>query len=143
MNEKKTCGSYYLEAASHWTSTEEEYAAYVAGFVMGQAEKVFLGACRAAMFRPADNWREMLGARIDYVWDLYGLASKDVDGEIWICRRENVPAVSELWMVDPNSPEYHLHRAWLTGIPADEVDLHYHERAHYGEQCEPEREEAP
>lgn len=41
MSNKRTCGSYYLEAASHWTSSEEEYAA----FVIGQAEKAYLGAC--------------------------------------------------------------------------------------------------
>ena len=45
MSDLKTCGDYYLEAASHWTGSKEECAAFGASFVTGQAEKVCLCAC--------------------------------------------------------------------------------------------------
>jgi len=48
-----TCGTHYLKLLKVFTELDPERVRYfAAGFVCGQAEKIHLGACPAAMFRP-------------------------------------------------------------------------------------------
>lgn len=135
---KTTCGPLYLHAMMRWTGMDEGLVrAFAAGFINGQAEKVYLGACRAAMFRPPMRHDEMV---CDIVRDAclrYGLEWTFLREEVWICRDQiaklAVLALNDLVL---NSPLWHAHRAALYGIPEAEVDLSFHERPGYGEPCD-------
>lgn len=116
----------------------KEYA-FAAGFVSGQAEKVYLGACRAAMFRPSQERRDMILEIISDVVRRYDLCYVGMVGsknEIWICRREWVANVRELHSLKEDSVMWHSKRAWLCGIPDNEVDLKFHLRSGHGERCD-------
>lgn len=71
--------------------------------------------------------------------EIYDLAviSLPYLGEIWVCRREVVSAVSAMSELQINSPAWHHARARLRGIPAGEVDEQFHLRQGYGERTMP------
>jgi hypothetical protein len=134
---RKTCGEFYREAISG-LATEPEYWAFEYGFVSGQAEKVYLGACTAAMFRPSDEKRKRLMRIVRTVCRRYGLAWTVVgeDEEVWICRAVNVWRVRAMKRYEKNSPQWHEHRAEICGVPVPEIDLEFHERQGYGKKCD-------
>jgi hypothetical protein len=138
---KKVVGKVGEELRLHYGKTPEEYRAFAAGFAAGQAEKVYLGACQAAMFRPSNDHFEWYYQEVKRIADAYGLETRvlssfqmETSHEIWIYREKTVVG---MWMMqDINSPEWHQLRAQLCGIPADEVDVNYHLRSGYGEKCD-------
>ena len=140
MSTKPTCGPMYKSALEKYCGGDpQKIHLFAAGFVSGEAEKVYLGACSAAMFRPSQDRMGMLSEIVEDVCQRYGLVSFDGGrGELWICRNMDVwEALREMHaMVPANSEEWHRRRAELCGIPLGEVDVNFHERAGHGERCD-------
>ena len=133
-----TCGPLYQDAiTAHAGNDPALYRAFVGGFIGGQAEKVYLGACRAAMFRPSPE-------NLYLVWKLagdatrrYRLISSMLGDEVWLLR--NIGAFElfeELHDMVPNSPIWHAARGQLCGVPLEEIDYRFHERPGAGEPCD-------
>lgn len=118
-----------------YNTSPEEYKAFCYGFATGQAEKVYLGVCRAAMLRPAveQTW---YFAEVKVIAHNFGLelsvlesGCPDTPYELWIHRGP----IGE-WLAHPvNSPEWHRLRAEACGIP--NCDPNYHLREGYGERA--------
>lgn len=99
------------------------------GFAMGHAEKIYLGACRAAMFCPPDRYGESFGTVMDMIAEGYGLTALRIDEEYWLCRDAAVVAmVNIIPYLQKNSAAYHAYRGLLLGVPDTEIDLTYHTR---------------
>jgi hypothetical protein len=120
----KTCGELYQEAIK---ATEGlHYNLLSLGFLIGQAEKVYIGACRGCMTKDVS-----LKAAAARVAGVYGLTLADLhpetenvnSGELWIFRGVRLPFLGHA--VD--SPEWNLQRAAICGVPASEINLHYHD----------------
>ena len=111
--------------------------AFLEGWVFGQAEKVYLGACRAAMFRPSPE-------RFDLAWELagdaarrYGLIRTSLIGEVWLLRNQSAQELlARLRILVPNSLTWHTVRGQLCGVPPEEIDFRFHERPGAGEPCD-------
>lgn len=134
MTDKKTCGELYQEAWTEWSgTTTESKTAFAAGFIHGQAEKVASGACKAAMFRPSDEWREVVESICLSACRRYGLEliMNDND-EFWIST--DISLVCALGYMKDNSPEWHAYRATLCGIR--DIDPEYHKRPGHGKPCD-------
>lgn len=118
----KLCGGMFIEAVEAVQDCPGDRLSI--GFLIGQAEKVYMGACDGCMTR--DTSIKDAAKRIAAV---YGLTYSDLAPET-----ENVRA-DELWIFrgplrflshEVNSPEWNLHRAALCGVPASEINLNYH-----------------
>ncbi len=108
-------------------------AAFAAGFMTGQAEKVWCGACKAAMFRPETPAHDTLLAEIiQDVAGQYGLFYERYlfEGEVeyWVATSRWWFLVDRLTEMKCNTGLWHLHRAALCGIDAEQVDLEYHKQ---------------
>lgn len=137
-----TCGPLYKAGLESFTGmAPDKIRAFAAGFVSGQAEKVYLGACRAAMFRPsAENAPWLLGV-VREVAERYGLHVEQLPTsrgvEIWLCRSTCAAfTVSHLPEIAENSEDWHEVRGALCGIPPSLIDRRFHERAGWGEACD-------
>ena len=127
----KTCSKCYEEVIANIVHRE----AFIRGYITGQAEKVFLGACPAAVFT-ADNDsnidRQTLLLIIIDIAKRYQLSMHTFSDQIWICRDMFVWCkINDLYnssTITINSPEWHRIRAELCGIPEDEIDEKYHEQ---------------
>ena len=129
----------YKEALEKYAATSTEFRAFAAGFVSGQAEKIYLGACRAAMFRPSQDRTATIIEIANDVAARYGLVVVHPIGakqEVWICRPANEEDVRRMTVFIEDSPAWHERRAWLCGIPEKDVDLEFHKRAGHGERCD-------
>ena len=136
---KQTCGPLYKDGLENFTKMEPSLVrVYAAGFVSGQAEKVYLGACQAAMFRPSEENFEMLYEVVQDVAHRYFLYVELLDTlrgvEIWVCRTISVSrSACNLRLCEENSGMWHRERASLCGIPEIEVDPFFHERNGFGD----------
>lgn len=134
---KKTCGELYLDALAE-IPTENERRAFAKGFMSGQAEKVYLGACPAAMFRPSETTFAWLLEDVEEICDRYGLShhvfNMGTVREIWICRHSF--GIGNWYIYQKDSPEWHKMRAIACGIPSSEVDYKFHERKGYNQPCD-------
>lgn len=139
-----TCGPLFETC---WREIESKVAGthllFEAGFVVGQAEKIYLGACHAAMFRPTDNRSKNVVLTSCMVCSaVYGL-------QVSIFEREEIK--DEIWLVDNrfanhladvlcnysyNSQEWHIERGLLCGIPLANIDPSFHERKGFNEKIE-------
>lgn len=137
---KPTCGPLYKDGLDLYAGGDAaSIRLFAAGFVSGQAEKVYLGACRAAMFRPSQDRYGMLIETVRDVAFRYGLDVVEPIGskkEIWICRTRFRQDVASLVEIKEDSPEWHEARAWLCGVPKDEVDIDFHLRSGHGQRCD-------
>lgn len=124
---KTTCAPLFIEALNRWRGHP---FAFHAGFVNGQAEKVFLGACQACMFRPIpEEYQVNLELAIDAAIR-YGLQCRTVcrtKAELWLCHDDKI--LADLYTITENSPEWHALRAKLLGVAV--VDPKFHEREGY------------
>lgn len=143
VSPKPTCGPLYKSGLERFTGMDPALMPiFAAGFVSGEAEKVYLGACRAAMFRPSDQeWAEKLLVIIEDVAARYGLLIEMLQtsrgSEIWLCRDEiTATIVRTLPDMKENSGQWHEHRGYLCGVPIPELDFRFHERSGYGECCD-------
>ena len=131
---KVSCGVLYrrvLEAFG--VHAEKEVQMFASGFVCGQAEKIHLGACEAAMFRPSEENHHIVDQAVEKACAIYGLKSFTLtyDGrfEVWICRTRYFPEMeSDLTEKELNSPEWHRLRGLLCGVSVMEIDANFHKR---------------
>lgn len=139
--QKKTCGPMYKEALGQYTGFDpEKVRIFAAGFIHGEAEKVYLGACQAAMFRPAkEHFSLVLGLAHDaasrYGLNLTTFPTGRPGGalEVWIHRSLPIGLWNEF---NENSPAWHITRGLACGVPQNEIDREFHKRAGYGESCD-------
>lgn len=104
-----------------------------AGFILGQMEKVYLGACPAAMFSiplEATELRAFLcdvapDYRLAVNGDRYAICIKPVQTEVWVWRQDRpevgrkILEAATLALVNPQAA--HLMRAALCGIPVHQA----------------------
>ena len=141
-----TCGPLYLDALNDFTGMDEKLIpVFAAGFVSGQCEKVYLGACAAAMFRPSKRWYGDLLAIAKRSVDRYGLRLNifrtSSGTEIWVYATRLVgerlmTLMHAIGSNEEGSPDWHEIRGELCGVPASRIDLEFHERQGYGEPCD-------
>ncbi|MFA5987585.1 MAG: hypothetical protein WC797_02965 [Candidatus Paceibacterota bacterium] len=110
---------------------EKEYL-FNAGSWDGQAQKIYLGACPAAMFRLPLN-KLLSGMKLaKIIAKNYGLNAFNVNNEIWIIQPKYKKYLKIMMTLPENSAGWHLLRAILCGIPLDNVDVEYHLRKGFG-----------
>lgn len=113
------------------------------GFIIGQMEKVYLGACPAAMFNiPLDDYglrafiRDVApNYRLAVDGSDYELCSHPTSREIWVWRQsrpevgEKVKLAKQLMEsenpADRSEEAGHMLRGLLCGIPMNELDPHW------------------
>lgn len=140
--QKLTCGPLYKMGLERFTGLDpDKIPIFAAGFVSGEAEKVYLGACRAAMFRPSSEWKETLLAIVEDVAERYGLVIEMLKTsrgpEIWLCKDQDaVGTVRLISGLEENSPEWHIMRGHMCGVPHYHLDIEFHKRSGYGENCD-------
>lgn len=136
----KTCGPMYFDALSKYAGDDDALIrVFAAGFINGQAEKVYLGACRAAMFRPSEERYVMVRELAKEACERYNLnLFYAPDGEVWICRSVATwKALDDLYaQYDNRGAEWHRRRGELCGVPAHEIDEEFHKRKGHGEPCD-------
>ncbi len=132
-----------IEAAEQFGVRTECHVAAFVGYVIGQVEKVHLGACKACMVSTVLCDRSLVCCQS--IARIYGLALVELDylnvppnrpsevpeeearvQEIWLCQRRWRRAVEKLRTMTPNAPAWHRLRAKLCGIPKARVDIHFH-----------------
>lgn len=141
MSEQETCGPLYYRNRRMMVPDEdpEKIRVFALGMASGEAEKVHLRACPAAMFRPAAedfDWLlegvVLIGANYGLdVWPfLYEVADGVVVREVWMVSNDPWPQLlfQSMKAVKVNTPEWHRLRAVLCGIPEDRVDPEFHKR---------------
>lgn len=143
MNDnKQTCGPLFLRCLEIFTKrTSNPVCLFSAGHLTGQAEKIYLGACSAAMARPSAEYRPWVLFVATTLSAVYGLEVSvfqrpEIEDEIWIHSKESVGSISNLNLLLVNSPEWHTLRGLLCGIPEASIDFSFHERGGYKEICD-------
>ena len=137
MTTTKTCGPLYF-ASRTLTGHDGEIKAFAAGFATGLAEKVYLGACEAAMLRPEPENYEWLLATVRQVAHVYGLTVQEYkypgngpragSREIWMLRSPIGFDYDHLLKTRVNTAGWHSIRGLMCGIPSDQIDFAFHER---------------
>jgi hypothetical protein len=138
----KRCSTYFEEAFHHIAmeaiSTKEEVyplpedeKLFAIGYYYGQCEKIFLGACKAAMFRPDErNWDTCLKA-------IYQICEK-LELDITLVPMERGGQTEEIWVSQPGTvldfrqvqegcESWHIRRGVLCGISEDKIDPKWQE----------------
>lgn len=137
MSAKTTCGVMYLEAIQKYGNGDPALErAFAAGFVSGQAEKVYLGACKAAMFRPSEERRPLIVEILADVLPRYDLIVNWIESEAWISKPKHGPDVLKMTKFEVNSAYWHVTRGQLCGVPTKALDTRFHQRRGYGERCD-------
>ena len=139
MNKRTTCGPMYLDALMRYAGKDEErLRIFAAGFIHGQAEKVYLGACSAAMFRVSPEFLVMVATLAWEAVDRYGLhAVRQLGDEIWILRDGHaLDQFNFMAKMPVNSSDSHIQRGALCGVPFNEIDETFHERDGFGKPCD-------
>ena len=141
--QKQTCGPLYQKQLDYYAKGDPFLMrAFAAGFVTGEAEKIYLGACAAAMFRPSKQhldtlFRIALKASETYELSIRVLNCPD-ETEIWLffydARVGDVIGAME--KTGRNTPTWHALRGVLTGVPLREIDCEFHLRTGHGEPCD-------
>lgn len=102
------------------------------GHLAASADKIWLGACQAAMFRPGVSDASRFQFRIEIVAEIYGLEwtyiAADRGTEFWLFNKDSLRSILLLEKLSPDSPESHYIRGTLCGIPPEKIDLVFHER---------------
>lgn len=137
MSDKVTCGVLHQQAMQHFAPgapLAPVPSAFAAGFFAGQCEKVYLGACPGAMFRPPAEWCPWVEEALTWLCTLYGLHWTALGREYWVHRDSDTFNDALLYLGRllreglENTPEWHQERAWMCGIPPSQVDPRFHER---------------
>ena len=137
--DRVTCGVLFRKSLEEATGFgHHDLVIFAKGHMCGQAEKVHIGACRGAMFRPSEEHYKWLLAYAGETAENYGLHVVCLDDEIWLARDN--PTVETLVRlgetVEENSSEWHEIRAAICGVPQDEVDRTFHLRVGSGEKAD-------
>lgn len=130
---KPVCGMLFataLDAAMH--DTQDPLELFSWGHLVGQSEKVYLGACIAAMFRPGKSLQARFMHRMVVTCEIYGLGWMPLGTsrgtEFWIFRPRHEADVVNLALLEENSPDAHAWRGHLCGVPTAEIDREFHVR---------------
>jgi hypothetical protein len=136
-SDKRVVGDVVRELRKIYGTTPEAAKSFAYGFCAGQAEKVYLGACQAAMFRPSPEHLDWYLTEVRVIAAHFGLTVTLLDShcpktptEIWIHKGK----IGEWLQHEVNSPDWHRLRAAACGIA--DVDTEYHLRCNYGEKCD-------
>lgn len=148
MSQTKTCGPMFLSLLESFASdpdtSSDPVRLFSAGHMAGQAEKIYLGACSAAMFRPSSEhfaWMKSALNRIAPVYDLNtGWLRYEGVEELWLVRGESSLIFERLTETDVNSPEWHVLRGLLCGVPFVDIDTAFHARKGYAAPCDRPKE---
>ena len=129
----KTCTDLFDEAvAIAYHSTADPVALISWGHLIGQSEKVWLGACDAFMCRPPATDGEEFRRRAILVANIYGLQIAPLSTsrgiEYWLHRPSAHKQIEEMAEMAPNAPGTHRARGLLCGIPPSSIDTKYHQR---------------
>src|SRR5688572_26875112 len=111
-----TCGPLFLRAVRHFTCTADPHNAvllFSAGHMCGQAEKIYLGACKAAMFCPSPEYHRWAFNAALYLSKVYGLQvsvfdNTEIADEIWLHTAESSSMLGLLSRAEVNTPEWHM-----------------------------------
>lgn len=130
---KPSCGPLFKQV---WELARKDETSEIAQFSWGHlcasAEKVYLGACVAAMFRPGIMSQDSFVKRLQQVAGIYGLSflirGSHHNTEYWLFRLDNHRLIDLIDQVAENSPAHHFIRGILCGVPASEIDLEFHLR---------------
>jgi hypothetical protein len=116
------------------------FAAFSLGTMVGQAEKVFLGAARVCIIRPAREWHAWARCAMDMICGHYGLVVLEYAPleELWGVHADWVALAEHCHTLPYPSAESHRLRGRLCGIPEAQIDGAYHQRATHGARWEPE-----
>ncbi len=127
---KPTCGPMYAKARDIALGLAKADPALLfgGGFVVGQAEKIYSGACKAAMFRPEQERRDGLRMIAKAIAPVYGLEWGTWEDEIWLFGADSYAFLNATLKLPRNSPEWHRRRAALCGIRDEDIDERFHER---------------
>ena len=138
MSERQTCGPMYQQQLKHYAGDDPlKIRLFAAGFISGEAEKIYLGSCLAAMFRPSKENFSMVLEVARQVAQTYGLYVDMVgEDEIWIFNCDAIPIVTLLKSTLENSRAWHLLRGVLTGVALRDIDYEFHKRKGYRERCD-------
>ena len=130
---KPTCGPLFYEAmklALMSTENAEELFSY--GHIVGQAEKVWLGACPAAMFRPTEHEEANFISRLTGICNIYKLDSITLHTsrghEYWMFRGESRSDIELLREKKEDTGAWHQLRGLLCGVRSQDIDFIFHER---------------
>lgn len=145
METAVTCGELHKQCRELFRDLKSYDDIFAAGVICGQSEKVYLGACSAAMFRPSRGRFHFCYDTVLRASNIYGLSVESLRChyageacvEIWICRGVAVAEkVRQLDGMKMNSEAWHAARASLCGIPSSEWDFEYHLRGEFGKRCD-------
>ena len=143
-----TCGPLYRGVREQFTGNDPvQNRAFAQGFMAGEAEKVYLGACMAAMFRPTSTigWQlvEQWAIGICRIYGLVYATIKYVDPsrndevvfEVWVCQDLEILKIVRSLTTnhDVNGKSWHMARGVLTGVSANDIDPRFHERQSTGD----------
>ncbi len=132
MTKQGTCGYLFNKAFSTATRANtyhDQILIFGKGFLAGQAEKIYSGACKAAMFRPGENITQLFAfaTEIACLYDLY-VRVLSSEMELWIINHNAIEEWTAMAGMEVNSPEYHVARARLCGIREADIDPEFHNR---------------
>lgn len=141
MKSNQTCGPLFLECVKEFVSDINLMKIFSAGHMTGQAEKIYLGACAAAMFRPNPEYQEWALVAALKIANIYKLEvsvfeREEMKNEIWIHAPTATREIAMLKDVDFNSPEWHTLRGRLCGVPEYNLDTEFHLRYGYNIPCD-------
>ncbi len=130
MIARVTCGVLYKKAKQEALLLERPDLSFSFGFAAGEAEKIYLGACIGAMFRPREDFQPVLSVFLSRLCIIYSLNSGRDRDELWLFAQtvEASDLFEKMKNCVFNSPDYHSIRAKLCGIPESEIDLEFHKR---------------
>lgn len=140
--DKPTCGPLFEQAWKKATSmTDDPVLLFSAGHICGQAEKIYLGACSAAMFRPTPENNKFVLSLAVYLSSIYGLEvsvfeRQEIRDEIWIHSPKITQGIALLRVLVHNSPEWHYFRGVWCGVPDNQIDHEFHLRKGYNQPCD-------
>ncbi len=159
--DKPVCGEIALKQFEKYVGSDrEKIKIYAAGFVAGQCEKVYLGACSAAMFRPSADWASGLMELVKPIAADYGLIVAECNYKIRQLGSGAIQPIQEVWVLRDGITEsifremivrqmdglhlmadyldtWHRVRGILCGIPSKEIDTEYHKRSGYAMMANP------
>ena len=143
-NGSQTCGPLYCESLEEFTGMDPKLIpVFASGFISGQAEKIYLGAAGAAMFRPSAEWFNDVFNIAHQVARRYGLLVRvletSVGSEIWIIVESMERTFLRLPECGENSGCWHETRGRLCGIPEHAIDRNFHLRTGWGKPCDSTR----
>lgn len=143
MLANQTCGPLFQKCLEQAVQFETDPTClFACGHVTGQAEKIYLGACSAAMFRPSLEFRDSVLKACILCSSVYSLEvsvfeREEITDEIWL-HTANVRDFLGWSMqnVEYNSPNWHWIRGTLCGIPETVIDTEFHLRKGFKETCD-------